>query len=153
MEDLKTPFNNLLLLELFFNNHHTAIAILDKDFNFIRVNELYARADNRLVTDFPGRNHFEFYPNEEVKSIFESVLQKKETYQIFARPFLYPDNPERGITYWDWTLVPVLDNNGEVEILIFTLVNVTKQRRKEIELELFLNSRMIYCVYWILIYH
>lgn len=137
----------LALSEIFFSNHHTAIAILDRYFNFLRVNELYAKADNRSVNDFLGKNHFDLYPNDENKSIFEQVVQKKETYQVFAKPFVYPDNPERGTTYWDWTLVPVLDEAGEVEILIFTLVNVTEQKRKEIELELFFElSHDLLCV-------
>ncbi|NLI92145.1 MAG: PAS domain S-box protein [Peptococcaceae bacterium] len=137
----------LSLTEKIFNNHHTAIAILDRDFNFIRVNELYAKADHRPATDFPGHNHFEFYPGDEVKAIFENVVRTKETFQILARPFVFPDNPQRGITYWDWTLVPVLDENGEVEILIFTLVDVTDQKKKEIELERFFElTHDLFCI-------
>lgn len=143
---INTP-NELILFEKIFNNTHTAIAIMDKDFNFIKVNELYAKADNRTVADFPGHNHFEFYPNNEVKSIFERVVLTKQTYQIFSLPFTYPANPERGISYWDWTLEPVTDINGEVEILIFTLVNVTEQKKKEIELEHFFElSHDLLCI-------
>lgn len=136
LEKTKKTLDYLLLSEIFFNNSHTAIAILDREFNFIRVNKLYAEADNRPVTDFPGHNHFEFYPGDEVKSIFENVVRTKQAYQIFSRAFVYQDNPERGITYWDWTLVPVLDDKGEVEMLIFTLVNVTERNKMEVKLRL-----------------
>ena len=134
------------ILELFFENSLSAIAILDREFNFIRVNEAYAKADDRNVSEFPGHNHFEFYPSD-AKEIFEEVVETKEPYRIYARPFVYADHPERGTTYWDWTLVPVLDDRGEVEFLIYTLNNVTERIKKEIELERFFNlSKDILCI-------
>lgn len=120
----------LQILELFFRHTLSPIAILDRDFNFIRVNEAYAKADEREVHDFSGCNHFDFYPSD-AKAIFEQVVETKIPYQAFARPFTYPDHPEWGTTYWDWTLVPVLDSAGEVRLLIFSLNNVTMRKRAE----------------------
>ncbi len=121
------------LLESFFSSTVICSALLDKNFNFIRVNEAYAKADNRSVSEFPGHNHFEFYPSE-AEAIFEQVVKTKKMYQVFARPFIYPGYPERGVTYWDWSLGPVLDRTGEVELLVFTLVNVTERMEAEQEL-------------------
>ncbi len=120
------------LLEAFFANTLTCIVLLDRDFNFIRVNEAYARAGAREVSDFPGHNHFEFYPSE-AQAIFEDVVKTKKPFQIFARPFVFPDHPDWGATYWDWTLVPILDNVGEVEFLVFTLNDVSERVRAEAE--------------------
>lgn len=39
------------------------------------------------------------------------------------------------MTYWDWTLVPILDDQGEVELLVFSLRNVTARKRAELELQ------------------
>ncbi|SFG22942.1 PAS domain S-box-containing protein [Desulfotomaculum arcticum] len=121
------------ILELFFKHTLSSQAILDRNFNFIRVNEAYAKADNRDVSEFPGRNHFELYPSDALE-IFNDVVRTKKPYEVFARPFVYAKNPERGVTYWDWTLVPVLDNNGEVELLFFSLKDVTKRKKAEIKL-------------------
>ncbi|MBZ4653386.1 MAG: signal transduction histidine kinase, nitrogen specific [Peptococcaceae bacterium] len=118
-------------LELVFKHTHTGLAIMDRNFNFIRVNEVYASYDKRDSSQFPGHNHFEFYPDDEVRAIFEKVVLSKEPFQVKARPFIYPHHPERGVTYWDWFLVPVLDAAGEVELLIFSLNNVTDQKRAE----------------------
>ena len=126
-----TTANSSTLIEKIFNNTHTAIAILDKNFNFIRVNEQYAKTAKRSVDEFPGRNHFAYYPNDEAEAIFTNVVQTKQSYQIHGRPFSYLDQPERGITYWDWTLEPILDDQGEVEILILMLADVTEQKQKE----------------------
>lgn len=118
------------LLEQVFNNPFTLIAILDKDFNFIRVNKAYAEADEKDVSFFPGKNHFDLYPSD-AKAIFEEVVKTKKPFQTYARPFVYADAPERGVTYWDWTLTPVLNLSGEVDYLIFTLRNVTEKVRLE----------------------
>ncbi len=118
------------LLGTFFRNTLTCIVLLDRDFNFICVNEAYARACGRTVNDFSGRNHFELYPSD-AKTVFEDVVKTKKTYRTSARPFIFPDQPERGVTYWDWTLEPILDDHGEVEILVFTLHDVTERKRAE----------------------
>jgi PAS domain S-box-containing protein len=122
------------LFELLFKHTLDCVVLLDRDFNFIRVNEAYAKACRRDVSDFPGHNHFEFYPSD-AKVIFENVIKTKQPFEISARPFVFPDHPGRGTTYWDWTLVPVLDDTGEVELLIFKLKDVTKRARAEQELK------------------
>jgi len=118
------------LLEALFTSSLTSLVLLDRDFNFIRVNEAYANACARNVSDFPGHNHFEFYPSE-AKSVFEEVVRTKKPFQVFANPFEFPDHPEWGTTYWDWTLVPLLDSAGEVEFLVFSLHNVTERKQAE----------------------
>ena len=118
------------LLEQVFNNPFSLIAILDKNFNFIKVNRAYAEADEKDVSFFPGKNHFDLYPSD-AKAIFENVVKTKKPFQTYARPFVYAYAPERGVTYWDWTLTPVLNLSGEVDYLIFTLSNVTEKVRLE----------------------
>ena len=102
--------------------------MLDRDFNFIRVNEAYAKACQREVEEFPGHNHFEFYPSD-AQTIFEEVRRSKEPITIEARAFEFPDHPEWGVTYWDWSLTPLLDESGEVEALVFSLQDVTARVR------------------------
>ncbi|MHB9112896.1 MAG: PAS domain S-box protein [Thermoleophilia bacterium] len=120
-------------LESFFKYTITPLAVLDRHFNFIRVNEAYAAACKRDASEFPGHNHFEFYPSD-AQIIFEQVVETKEPYQTFARPFSYPDHPEWGVTYWDWTLTPILSDTGEVEFLVFSLKDVTERKQLEVEL-------------------
>lgn len=122
------------VLEVSFKQITSPIAILDRDFNFIRVNEAYARADERDVSDFPGHNHFEFYPSD-AKPIFEEVVEKKLSYKVFARPFTYYYNPERGTTYWDFNLEPILDSMGEVYLLVLALNDVTNYIKLKEELQ------------------
>ncbi len=125
----------LRMNEGFFEQAITSFVLLDPEYNFIRVNEAYAKACGRKVEDFPGRNHFEFYPSD-AKQIFDDVVSAKKPFITLARPFTFPDHPEWGVTYWDWTLVPILDERGEVEFLVFSLNEVTERVRAEHALRL-----------------
>lgn len=118
-----------------FEHALNPIAILDRSFNFIYVNILYAQADQKDISDFPGHNHFELYPNAENEALFQQVVKTKKPYFVRAKPFNYAYNPERGVTFWDWSLVPVLDDRNEVEFLILSLSNVTEHILENIKLE------------------
>lgn len=122
------------LLERFFESTLNCVALLDKDFNFIRVNQAYAHACKRDIAEFPGHNHFEWYPSE-ARAIFEEVVHSRQPYVAQSRPFEFPDHPEWGVTYWDWTLVPVVDDSGDVELLLFCLNEVTERERADRELQ------------------
>lgn len=122
---------SLDLQERFFDSIDTLIAYMDRDFNFIRVNEAYARSDRRQPDYFVGRNHFELYPHRENQAIFQQVVDTAEGYSVYEKPFEYPEQPERGITYWNWSLLPVRGQDGQVEGLVLSLVDVTERVRAE----------------------
>jgi PAS domain S-box-containing protein len=114
-------------LEAFFAHGLNPFVFLDREFNFLRVNEAYARACQRPAQDFIGHNHFEFYPDAENQAIFQAVVRSKNPYQVQAKPFEFPDHPEWGVSYWDWSLTPILDQAGEVDFLVFSLRDVTRR--------------------------
>ena len=126
----KAAADQARILEAFFKHSTTPLVFLTRDFDFIRVNDAYAKTCRRNAEDFVGRNHFELYPSE-AKTLFEQVVTTKRPYEVLARPFMFPDRPELGITYWDWTLVPLFDGQGEVEYLVFSLNDVTERKRAE----------------------
>jgi PAS domain S-box-containing protein len=98
--------------------------------DLVRVNEAYARACRRDISEFAGRNHFEMYPSN-TKEIFDEVVRTKRPFETFARPFVYADQPERGVTYWDWTLTPVKIVSGAVDGLVFSLHETTERKMAE----------------------
>ncbi len=127
-------------LEAFFRHSLTPFAFLDREFNFIRVNEAYARACGREVEDFRGHNHFEDYPSEELMQSFQQVVASGKPFSVFGRPFSFPDHPEWGMTYWDLHLAPILDDRNRVDFLAFSLVNVSG--RKTAEEQIFRLNRL-----------
>ncbi len=117
------------LLEKIFSTTHLSIAYLDPDFNFMHVNRAYAAAGGHDEAFFVGKNHFDLYPHPENEAIFRRVVETGEAYSTLAKPFEYPDQPELGVTYWDWTLQPVKDAAGAVEALLLCLLDVTERVR------------------------
>ncbi len=117
------------LLEKIFSTTEFMIAYLDANFNFIRVNRAYAESDNREPESFVGKSHFALYPNEENEAIFRRVVKTGEPYVAYAKSFDYAGHPERGISYWDWTLQPVKEADGRVSGLVISLVNVTEREK------------------------
>jgi PAS domain S-box-containing protein len=120
-------------LERVFNTTHFCAAHLDRDFNFIRVNEAYAAANRHTAEYFPGKNHFQIYPSAEVEGIFRNVVQNGEVFTVQAKPFEFPEHPEWGVSYWDWTVYPLKSPDGQVESLLFVLLDVTGQQRAKEE--------------------
>jgi PAS domain S-box-containing protein len=123
------------ILENVFSTSTFLIAYMDADFNFIRVNKSYAEADKHTPEYFIGKNHFDLFPSEENKAIFHQVIETGRPYSTCAKPFVYLKHPERGVTYWDWSLFPVKDLNGNIEALELFLVNVTQRKQAEEELK------------------
>ena len=120
---------NNALLERIFSSTEFLIAYLDADFNFIRVNRAYAEADDRTPEFFVGKNHFALYPDPENEALFRRVVETGEPYVVYAKPFVYPEHPERGTTYWNWTLQPIREADQHVSGLVFSLVNVTEREK------------------------
>jgi PAS domain S-box-containing protein len=115
------------LLAVVLENTHMSAAYLDTCFNFIWVNRAYAKAGGKAPAFFVGRNHFDLYPDAESQAIFQRVVDTGQPFFTAARPFVFADRPERGTTWWDWSLVPVKDEAGKATGLVLTLEEVTDQ--------------------------
>lgn len=115
------------VVEKIFAMTTTCIAYMDRDFNFIRVNKMYADADWKEPEYFIGKNHFELFPNAENEAIFRKAVGTGEQHIAKAKPFEYKLNPERGTTHWDWSLTPIRNQCGEVEAVLLSLVNVSER--------------------------
>ena len=108
----KTLAETAAILDRMFSNIHLMIAYTDRDFNFLKVNQGYADGAGHPPEFFIGKNHFDLYPHEENERIFRRVVETGEPFVVFSKPFEYPDQPERGTTYWDWSLQPVKEPDG-----------------------------------------
>jgi two-component system sensor kinase FixL len=133
--------NSLTLLESIFAGTHFLLAYMDRDFHFLKVNRSYAEAAGRTPAFFEGKNHFDLYPHKDNEAVFRRVVKTGEPHIVQEKPFEYPDRPDLGVTYWDWSLHPVKDDKGEVTGVILGLVDVTERRQAREALD---QSREIY---------
>ncbi|MBN2663480.1 MAG: PAS domain S-box protein [Bacteroidales bacterium] len=133
IEELKITTNkineqiekNELLFKSIFNNSIDCKIILDKDFNYLNINDLYAKTHQKKLADFVGKNYFEIFPSN-LKDDFEQAKISKKIFRKNAFPFVFPDQPDLGITYYDIVLTPILDKNRQIQMFILSLNNVTK---------------------------
>lgn len=123
------------LLEMMFSGIHLHVAYMDTAFNIIRVNDAYADADGHDPAYFVGKNYFALFPNEENEAIFRETVRLGEPCFFYEKPFEYVHNPERGTSYWDWSLQPVKDAQGRVKGLILSLLDVSERVRSREQLD------------------
>jgi PAS domain S-box-containing protein len=119
------------ILEAIFANIHFLVAYLDRDFNFAKVNKAYADLYGQYPDSFVGKNYFELYPHKENQKIFEMAVDTGRPYHAFAKPFQSDEQARSGVTYWDWSLLPIKDPQEKVTGLILTLVDVTDRKEAE----------------------
>lgn len=119
------------LLDSIMQTTDVMLVLLDLQFNFLWVNSAYARTCQIKPEEMVSKNHFALYPNPENEAIFRRVRDTGKGVFYKDKPFVFPDQPERGVTYWDWSLAPVKDSCGDVKGLVFSLRETTKYKKVE----------------------
>jgi len=131
--DAKAIAGESRILRAIMESTGAMMAYFDTDFNFVAVNTAYSRGSGHIVEELVGKNHFTLFPDAENQAIFEKVRDTAEPVTFLDKPFEFADQPERGTTYWDWTLGPVKDEGGRVQGLILSLFETTKRKKAEEE--------------------
>ena len=119
------------LLESVMETTDVMLVFLDSQFNFMWVNSAYAETCQMKPEELIGKNHFALYPHEENEAIFRQVRDTGDGVFYKDKPFVFPDQPERGVAYWDWSLSPVKDTGRNVTGLVFSLRETTKYKETE----------------------
>ncbi len=107
------------------------LVLLDPAFNFVWVSPAYAQACRMAPEELLGKNHFALHPDAENEAIFRQARDSGEAVVYNDRPFAFPGQPERGVTYWDWCLTPVKDEHKAVTGLAFSLSETTRFKQAE----------------------
>ncbi len=123
------------VLQAIMENTNAELAYLDPGFVFVRVNSAYAKASGHTPQELIGRKHFDLFPNAENQAIFERVRDSGEPVAFFAKPFEFANQPGRGVTFWNWTLVPIKNDRGRVQGLVLSLLDVTETIHSEQAIE------------------
>jgi PAS domain S-box-containing protein len=144
-EELQNKLNQEIhkerdLLKIIMENTDAQLAYLDPHFNFIDVNSSYAEHSGFTKEEIIGKNHFDLFPNEENKAIFEKVKETKEKTEFEAKPFQLPHSNE--ISYWNWSLNPILNKRNQVNGFVLSLIDVTEIKKNEEQIKQLNNSLM-----------
>ena len=116
------------------NTPEANLVYFDRDFNFVMVNSTYAESCRMTKEELLGKNHFDLFPHAENEAIFTQVRDSGRPVEFKEKPYEFPGQPWRGVTFWDWTLTPVKDPRGDIEGFVYSLVDVTeKVRSRELD--------------------
>lgn len=115
------------VLNIVMNNAKAGLAYLDRDFNFVAVNSTYCKNNGRTEEELLGKNHFDFFPSEENKLLFEKVRDSGQQIELTQKPLVSRSQPWQDVTYWDWTLTPVKNSEGHVYGLVISIVDVSER--------------------------
>lgn len=113
-------------LEAIFSNPAVLIAVMDRNFNFVRVNKSYAARKGSTPEELVGKNHFDLFPHQENQRIFREVVETGVPCHATARAFSDPSYPGH-IRYWDWTLSPLKRPDDSVYGVLLSLIDVTRR--------------------------
>ncbi|MFP4040942.1 MAG: PAS domain S-box protein [Desulfosudaceae bacterium] len=119
------------LLETMISFSGCLIACLDTEFNYVFVNQAYARACGGKVENFQGENYFKLYPDDDCRVCFEKVLKTGLPVFLEARPVVTVDRPTGRNGFWNQGLLPVKNSNGEIEHLLLSCEDVTRHLLSE----------------------
>jgi PAS domain S-box-containing protein len=124
LKDVTELYRQSELLNQIFDSTHMQIVCLDNQFNIVRVNRAYADHNRRDTEFFYGKNYLEFCPCQETRTMLQEVLRTGEFFSAFEKPFASPHDPGK-TTYWDYSLRPMHNNNGQQEGILLCLLDVT----------------------------
>jgi len=116
------------MLEAFFEHTIAPMAFMNWCFDFVRVNEAYAKSSGKDPEYFVGRNYFALYPDAQTQAIFERVVRTHQPYRAYATPLQRAEDPQQVITYWNWQLTPLLNERDGVLFVVLNLQDVTEQQ-------------------------
>ncbi len=119
------------LLDAVMDTTDVMLVYLDREFRFVWVNQAYADTCRMTPAEMVGKNHFALYPDAGNEAVFRRVRDTGERVFFKDKPFEFPDQPERGTTYWDWSLSPHRDARGETIGLVFSLRETTPYVRAQ----------------------
>jgi nitrogen-specific signal transduction histidine kinase/CheY-like chemotaxis protein len=121
------------LLGTILDTTHMLIAYMDPSFNFVRVNLAFAHADGKDVKSYKGSNYFTLHPGKEQEKIFQETARSGLPHYEYGKALNFGAGAGEP-SYWDWSLAPTKDEAGTVTGLVYTLVDVTKQKLVEDEI-------------------
>jgi signal transduction histidine kinase/CheY-like chemotaxis protein len=109
------------LIKQFFERASCSLALLDRSFNYIHVNQAYADQHGRPVDFFLEKSHFDVY-SPDLQEMFEKARDTKSLIQI---PAHLPGDPQGQLTPSDWTLDPILNDGGEIDFFVLAPLEVS----------------------------
>ena len=112
-------------LDLFMAQSSAAVAYLDAECRIVRVNDTFARQAQVAPEALLGHDFFELFPHERFQQAFREAARSGQPVQADATAYDFPARNDRPRVYVDWRLMPLRDQQGGVDGLLLTALDVT----------------------------
>jgi len=124
-------------LESILDNISTAVAITDAEGRVLRANPALAQMARRPERQILGRTMAEVFGVLVGDTLRERAWRRGRPATQHGAGIAFPSAPERGMTYWDITAVPITAPDGRIERMLTAFTEVTEHvlARQVIELE------------------
>jgi signal transduction histidine kinase len=106
------------------------IALLTTGFRVAQTNSAFLQAFNLSVDPASkGDLFFNLFDDVDLADTCRRAMTTGQPNNRRDSPLLIAGQPERGITYWDWTFAPVRDSRGRFEGLVCSAIETTQRVR------------------------
>jgi PAS domain S-box-containing protein len=114
-------------IEKLLLNLEGGLAYLNGQLVYEVVNPCFAKLFERKPEYFLGKHAFEVLPEAgpQLGNIFESVVQSGRPFQASNFPLSYTDKGVTQKTFWDGSVTPILDDDGNITGILILCFNVT----------------------------
>lgn len=117
------------LLSAIFDFFPEGLAFLDPNLVIRAANGVFSRQIRHRLDEIVDRSAEAVIPGAtaQVGKIFRRVREAGKPWHGAASPFEFEDQPERGTTYWEYTVCPVYEPDHEFAGYLLTNREVTGQ--------------------------
>lgn len=124
-------------LESILDNISTAVVITDTEGHVLRANPAFAQMARRSEQHMLGRMMTEVFGVPVGDALRGRAWRRGKPATEHGVSIAFPNAPERGMTYWDITAVPITAPEGRIERMLTAFTEVTEHvlARQIIELE------------------
>lgn len=124
---LEVTHRNSSMLPGIIADAAVAAALIDKNRLYKAVSPAYAEAGGYHASELVGRHATDIFPDVsgEAGQMLDVVRRSRQPYFISRYPYESPNQPERGLTYWDAAFWPIEGDEAESDVLI-----VVRQKEK-----------------------
>ena len=130
--NLKTR-QQLVEIENIYKHSPVGLCLMDRNYRYIRINQMLADINHVAIEDHIGRTIFEILPGDiskQVHELYKPVFEEGE----FNKNIEVFENTSEGLHAWLCHFIPVKDKKDEVTHLIGVVQDVTKYKKLEMEL-------------------
>ncbi|MFP4379081.1 MAG: MASE3 domain-containing protein [Candidatus Sumerlaeia bacterium] len=126
----KAVLDTNALLERIFSITHVLLASLDANLRFTRVNRAFCDLFEKPRDYFAARSFADFWPSRRTSEAITYTEKNREP-AYMDNDVIRAGEANRKLCYIDWSLVPSVNQEGEITAFVLSCIDITRRFRAE----------------------